>query len=61
MIGEISIYECEYRIMAKDGSYKWFYNRGKVVKRDVHGNPLFAAGIVFDITEKKARLENLEM
>lgn len=61
MIGEMPIYECEYRIMAKDGTYKWFYDWGKVVKRDAHGKPLFVAGIVFDITERKSRLENLEM
>lgn len=53
MSGNIPIYECEYRIQTKEGSYKWFYDRGKVTQRDENGNPLFAAGIVFDITEKK--------
>lgn len=47
------VYEVEYRIQAKDGSYKWFYDRGRVTQRDKDNNALFAAGIVFDITSKK--------
>ncbi len=59
MVGLIPVYECEYRIQAKDGSWKWFYDRGKVTKRDPLGKPLFAAGIVFDITAKKEKELNL--
>ena len=61
MRGETEVYECEYRIQAKDGSWKWFYDRGKVTQRDDNGKPLFAAGIVFDITEKKEKEKNLEV
>ncbi len=61
MEGKSEVYECEYRIMAKDGSWKWFYDRGgKVTQRDAYGNPEFAAGIVFDITEKKEKEIMLE-
>lgn len=51
--GNTSAYETEYRIQAKDGSWKWYYDRGKVTKRDENGKPLLVAGIVFDITEEK--------
>ena len=61
MMGLTPVYECEYRIQAKDGSWKWFYDRGQVTKRDPQGKPLFAAGIVFDITERKRAQEELEM
>lgn len=61
MKGETPVYECEYRIQCKNGQYKWFYDRGKVVKRSAEGKPLYAAGIVFDITERKNRIEHLEM
>jgi signal transduction histidine kinase len=37
----------------KDGSWKWFYDRGKVVSRDTSGKPLRLIGIVFDITPRK--------
>ncbi len=46
-------YEVEYRIRAKNGNWKWYYDRGTVTKRTSNGTPLFLAGIVFDITEKK--------
>ena len=53
MKGLSDAYEVEYRIQAKDGSYKWFYDRGKAIKRDENGNALALSGIVFDITEQK--------
>ena len=59
MTGKSPVYECEYRIQAKDGSWKWFYDRGKVTQRDNQGAPVLAAGIVFDITDKKQREQEL--
>jgi diguanylate cyclase len=59
MQGQIPIYECEYRILTKTEGYKWFYDRGKVTQRDSSGNPILAAGIVFDITEKKLSEQKL--
>ncbi|HPB63509.1 MAG TPA: sensor domain-containing diguanylate cyclase [Mesotoga sp.] len=60
MHGKKTVYEAEYRIQAKDGSWKWFYDRGKITQRDEKGAPLFATGIVFDITRNKERELNLE-
>lgn len=57
--GERSVYEAEYRIRAIDGSWKWFYDRGKITRRDETGKPVFMAGIVFDITPKKIIEEKL--
>ena len=48
-----NVYEVEYRIKAKDGTYKWFYDSGKVTQRDKNNQAVLAAGIVFDITQKK--------
>lgn len=53
LYGKADVYEVEYRIKAKDGTYKWFYDRGRITQFDETGKPLFLAGIVFDITEKK--------
>ncbi len=58
--GRAMVYEVEYRIRAKDGSYLWYYDRGKVTVSDENGRPLFIAGIVFDITEKKKAQQDLE-
>lgn len=52
--GKTSVYEVEYRIQKKDGSYRWYFDLGKITEYDGDGKPLFIAGIVFDITEKKA-------
>lgn len=51
--GSCPAYEVEYRIRAKDGSYRWYYDRGKVMEYDRDGKPLLVAGIVFDISETK--------
>lgn len=57
--GKTDVYECEYRIQAKDGSYKWFYDRGKITQKSNGGKPVFVAGIVFDITEQKVHEQTL--
>lgn len=53
-------YEVEYRILAKDGSYVWYYDRGKVTKRDSNGKALLVSGIVFDISKNKQIEEDLK-
>ena len=53
LIGNIAVHEVEYRIQTKEGGWKWYYDRGKIVKRDDKNKPLLLSGIVFDITEKK--------
>ncbi len=58
--GKKPIYEVEYRIRTKNGDYRWYYDRGAITKRDDKGKPLFLAGIVFDITEKKELQIELE-
>ena len=57
--GKADIYEVEYRIKAKDGTFKWYYDRGRITQYD-NGKPAFLAGIVFDITEKKETQLELE-
>ena len=60
LYGRAAVYEAEYRIKAKDGRYKWYYDRGKITQYDDSGKPAFLAGIVFDITEKKEMQLELE-
>ena len=54
------VYECEYRIRHRDGSYRWFYDRGKVTQVDEQNRPILVTGIVFDISARKANEEKLE-
>lgn len=60
LTGKASVYEVEYRIRCKDGSYKWYYDRGKITKFDEEGKPQLLAGIVFDITDSRVKQSELE-
>ena len=51
--GRAPAYRSEYRLLCKDGSYKWTLSRGKVIRRDAKGRPLRVIGAQSDITERK--------
>ncbi len=50
----------EFRMLCKDGSWKWTLGRGMVVSRDADGKPLRMIGTNSDITERKAHQSQLE-
>jgi diguanylate cyclase (GGDEF)-like protein/PAS domain S-box-containing protein len=60
LYGKAPVYEVEYRIKAKNGDYKWYYDRGKITQYDENGKPLFLAGIVFDVTKIREQQTELE-
>ena len=37
LCGDAHVYEVEYRIQAKDGSWRWYYDRVSITVRDEHG------------------------
>jgi two-component system cell cycle sensor histidine kinase/response regulator CckA len=45
-------YEVEFRMRHKDGSWRWIYARGEVV-RDTSGEPIRMLGCHIDITQRK--------
>lgn len=47
-----SVYESEYRLRHKSGTYRWFESRGQVLT-DEHGTPVRACGVLIDITDRK--------
>jgi len=57
--GEIPVYEAEFRIMCRDGSYKWVLSRGKVMARNEKGEPLRVVGTHSDITDRRRLEEQL--
>lgn len=57
--GEVPVWEIKYRIQAKDGTWRLFYDRGKVTQRSSDGKPLLLTGMVFDITDDEKKLSEL--
>ncbi len=55
--GKTQVYECEARMLHKNGSYIWVIDKGKVVSWDEDGNPEWMVGSHQEITEKKKDYE----
>jgi PAS domain S-box-containing protein len=61
--GASSFFEAQYRLRAKDGTWRWVLERGRVVERDAGGKAVRAAGTLLDVTprvhaeEERQRLE----
>ena len=55
----IESFSVEFRMKAKDGSWKWILGRGRAVERDPDGRALRMIGTHQDITERKRAEEAL--
>ncbi|UKO96251.1 PAS domain S-box protein [Nostoc sp. UHCC 0870] len=53
-------YKLEYRFLHQDGTYRWLYDKGKVVRDDI-GNPVELVGYRADITDRKQLEEELKV
>lgn len=49
--GKKDMYETEYRIKGKDGKYRTFFDRGKIVAKNDKGE-MAVAGMVIDVTKQ---------
>jgi methyl-accepting chemotaxis protein len=45
-------FSVEYRLRHRDGTYRWVFEKGSVIKDDA-GKPLYLDGVILDITESK--------
>jgi PAS domain S-box-containing protein len=59
LAGRTPFFEVEHRVRAKSGEWNWVRTRGKVVDRDIAGNPLRASGTAFDISDRKGAEDKL--
>jgi diguanylate cyclase (GGDEF)-like protein/PAS domain S-box-containing protein len=51
--GQTGAYQCDYRLRASDGVWRWVRDRGHIVTRDAQGTPTRMIGTITDITERK--------
>jgi len=51
--GKTASHKMEYRMLTKDGDYKWILDHAKIVKRDSNGKPLRMSGTHIDISARK--------
>jgi len=54
-------YEAEYRIRAKDGSWRWIHERGMAASRDRTGRARRMSGIFRDISEQKRTEDKIRL
>ncbi len=57
--GRTDYIDVEYRLKAKDDSWKWIYARGKCVERDAKDRALRLVGTHVDISERKSAEEKI--
>jgi len=57
--GKIPVYASEFRMLCKDGSWKWILSRGMVVSRDAQGRPLRMIGTHADVSERVRQQEEI--
>lgn len=58
--GETATYDCEHRLRAKDGSWRWFADRARVVERAADGRALRMVGARDDITARRVAEDRLD-
>ena len=51
--GETETYEHAYRVKARDGSWRWYVERGRIVERHADGRPRRMTGTQTDITARR--------
>ncbi|MDD5299785.1 MAG: PAS domain S-box protein, partial [Gallionella sp.] len=59
--GKSALYAVEYRMLCRDGSWKWVSARGMVVSRAADGRPQRMIGTHTDITEGKQAAEAIRL
>jgi len=51
--GKLDFYDSEYRIMTKEGQWRWIYARARVTERDENHAPRRMVGVCMDVDERR--------
>jgi PAS domain S-box-containing protein len=57
--GETEFYDFEYRLLCKDGSFKWIHSRGKLMEKGATGAATRITGTHHDMSQRKAIEEQI--
>ncbi|MCX6286211.1 MAG: ATP-binding protein [Bacteroidetes bacterium] len=57
--GVTAYFESEYRLKTSSGDWKWVFDKGKIVEKDILGKPLRLLGVTMDVERKKVHEKNL--
>ena len=57
--GSSDLLELEYRVQCADGTWRWMFDRGRIVERDAAGRPLRIIGTSMDIDARKRAEQHL--
>jgi diguanylate cyclase (GGDEF)-like protein/PAS domain S-box-containing protein len=57
--GKAATFECEHRLLHRDGSWLWVSSKAVVTERDANRAPLRVIGTHLDITERRRAAESL--
>jgi len=58
--GRSNTHSLEYRMLTKEGHYRWIHDQANVMKRSANGKPLRMSGTHNDITNRKIAEEKLK-
>jgi PAS domain S-box-containing protein len=61
LAGKTKIYQTEYRLLAKDGNWKWVLDTGRVTDWHKNGTPFRAIGTIMNITKRKQLEKELKL
>jgi len=59
--GRSTLHCLDYRMITKEGDYRWVHVQANVMQRDDNGKPLRMSGIHCDITDRKLAEENMKL
>lgn len=60
LVGETQVYDCDFRVRGKSGSYYWLANYSRIIERDGQGKPTVIIGITQNINARKRTEENIK-
>ncbi len=59
--GKKDLYQIRYRIKTKDGNWKWYYDKGKIIEYNEEGKPKKIIGTVQNITEVVKKEDKIKL